>query len=211
MLMFLVVALIAANGLFVLMEFAMVRVRPSRIEVLARKGSRRAIAVQGVLVRLDDYLAACQVGITLVSLTLGYVGEPAVAAFVAGALGGFTQLLPPVAFHALVFVLSLGILSWFHIVLGELVPRTAGIQFAEVVALWGVLPLVGFAAFLRWPVRFLSVSSTAILRIIGIKPAAEADHSVTVDEMRVLLGETQERGAMPLERLLLLENLFDLG
>ena len=211
MLMILVVALIAANALFVLMEFAMVRVRPSRIEVLARKGSRRAVAVQGVLARLDDYLAACQVGITLVSLTLGYVGEPAVAAAVSGTLGGIAAGIPPVIFHALVFALSLAVLSWFHIVMGELVPRTIGIQFAEVVALWGVLPLVGFAAFLRWPVKFLSASSRMILRAVGVRPAAEADHSVTVDEMRVLLGETQERGAMPLERLLLLENLFDFG
>ncbi len=211
MLMLLVAALIAANALFVLMEFALVRVRPSRIEVLARKGGRRALAVQGVLARLDDYLAACQVGITLVSLTLGWVGEPAVAAAVMSALGGATQALPPVVFHALVFALALGILSWFHIVLGELVPRTLGIQFAERVALWGVLPLMGFAAFLRWPVLFLSASSKSILRLFAVKPAAEADHSVTVDEMRVLLGETQERGAMPLERLLLLENLFDFG
>lgn len=211
MLMLLVVALIAANALFVLMEFALVRVRPSRIEVLARKGSRRAVAVQGVLTRLDDYLAACQVGITLLSLTLGWVGEPAVAAAVGGAMPQAVSALPPVAFHALVFVVSLGILSWFHIVLGELVPRTLGIQFAEVVALWGVIPLKGFAAFLQWPVRFLSASSKGVLHLFGAKPAAEADHSVTVDEMRVLLGETQERGAMPLERLLLLENLFDFG
>ncbi|MDD5305329.1 MAG: CNNM domain-containing protein [Elusimicrobia bacterium] len=211
MLMLLVAALIAANALFVLMEFAMVRVRPSRIEVLARKGDRRAVAVQGVLVRLDDYLAACQVGITLLSLTLGWVGEPAVAVAVTGAIGGVTGALPPVVFHAIVFALSLAILSWFHIVLGELVPRTLGIQFAEIVALWGVLPLMGFKAFLRWPVRFLSASSKGILHLFGVKPAAEADHSVTVDEMRVLLGETQERGAMPLERLLLLENLFDFG
>ncbi len=211
MLMLLVAALIAANALFVLMEFALVRVRPSRIEVLARKGGRRALAVQGVLARLDDYLAACQVGITLLSLTLGWLGEPAVAVWVAGAIGGATRALPPVAFHALVFALSLGILSWFHIVLGELVPRTLGIQLAERVALWGVLPLIGFAAFLRWPVLFLSASSKAVLRLFGAKPAAEADHAVTVDEMRVLLGETQERGAMPLERLLLLENLFDFG
>ena len=203
--------LIAANALFVLMEFALVRVRPSRIEVLARKGGRRALAVQGVLAHLDDYLAACQVGITLLSLTLGWVGEPAVAHGVQMMIGDWAQRLPPVAFHALVFALSLALLSWFHIVLGELVPRTIGIQFAEVVALWGVLPLKGFAAFLRWPVRFLSASSMGIVRLFGIKPASEADHSVTVDEMRVLLGETQERGALPLERLLLLENLFDFG
>ena len=209
MLILLVVVLIAANALFVLMEFALVRVRPARIEVLARKGSRRAVAVQGVLTQLDDYLAACQVGITVLSLTLGWVGEPAVADAVAGALGGLAGTTPPVVFHAAIFALSLAILSWFHIVLGELVPRTIGIQFAELVALWGVLPLVAFAAFLRWPVRFLSMSSKTLLHLVGIKPAAEADHSVTVDEMRVLLGETQERGAMPLERLLLLENLFD--
>jgi CBS domain containing-hemolysin-like protein len=211
MLMLLVAALIAANALFVLMEFAMVRVRPSRIEVLARKGNRRAVAVQGVLVRLDDYLAACQVGITLVSLTLGWVGEPAVAAAVTGLLGDAASVLPPVIFHSLIFALSLAVLSWFHIVMGELVPRTLGIQYAESVALWGVLPLIGFKTFLRWPVLFLSASSRGILHAFGVKPAAEADHSVTVDEMRVLLGETQERGAMPLERLLLLENLFDFG
>jgi len=211
MMMLLAAALIAANALFVLMEFALVRVRPSRIEVLARKGSLRAVAVQGILVRLDDYLAACQVGITILSLTLGYIGEPAIARAVAARLGNWTGGLPPVAFHALVFALSIGVLSWFHIVLGELVPRTLGIQFAEKVALWGALPLKGFAAFLEWPVRFLSASSKGILRVFQVKPAAEADHSVTVDEMRVLLGETQERGAMPLERLLLLENLFDFG
>jgi CBS domain containing-hemolysin-like protein len=211
MLMLLVAALIAANALFVLMEFALVRVRPARVEVLARKGGRRAVAVQDALARLDDYLAACQVGITILSLTLGWIGEPAIAHMVEGALGGMTGLLPPVVFHALVFAFSLGILSWLHIVLGELVPRTLGIQFAEIVALWGILPLMGFKAFLRWPVRFLSASSRGILRLFRVKPASEADHAVTVDEMRVLLGETQERGAMPLERLLLLENLFDFG
>lgn len=211
MLMLLVAALIAANALFVLMEFSLVRVRPARIEVLARKGGRRALAVQDALTRLDDYLAACQVGITILSLTLGWVGEPAIARAVEGALGGLTGSLPPMVFHGLVFALSLAILSWLHIVLGELVPRTLGIQFSEVVVLWGIIPLMGFKTFLRWPVRFLSASSKGILRVFRVKPASEADHSITVDEMRVLLGETQERGAMPLERLLLLENLFDFG
>lgn len=211
MITLLAAALVAANALFVLMEFALVRVRPSRIEVIARKGSRRALAVQEVLRSLDDYLAACQVGITILSLTLGYVAEPTIAGAVERALGDWSSLVPHAVFHGAVFALSIGVLSWFHIVLGELVPRTLGIQFAEAVALWGVLPLKGFAAFLHWPVRFLSASSRGILRVFGAKPASEADHSVTVDEMRVLLGETQEKGAMPLERLLLLENLFDFG
>ena len=137
MLLILSAALIAANALFVVMEFALVRLRPSRIEVLARKGGRRALAVQTVLARLDDYLAACQVGITILSLTLGWIAEPALARVIEARLGSWTAALPPAVFHASIFAASLGILSWFHIVLGELVPRTIGIQFAES-ALWGV-------------------------------------------------------------------------
>lgn len=211
MLMLLVAVLIAANALFVLMEFSLVRVRPARFEVLARKGDRRALAVQDALGHLDDYLAACQVGITILSLVLGWVGEPAIASFFEHRFGAWAGSLPPVVFRGAVFVVSMSILSWLHIVLGELVPRTLGIQYAEVVALWGILPLMGFKAFLRWPVRFLSASSRGILGLFRVKPASEADHTITVDEMRVLLGETQEKGAMPLERLLLLENLFDFG
>ena len=85
----------------------------------------------------------------------------------------------PVVFHGAVFAVSLAILSWLHIVLGELVPRTLGIQFAETVALWGILPLMGFKTFLRWPVRFLSASSRSILRVFRVKPASEADQHRT--------------------------------
>ena len=211
MLLLLAAVLIALNALFVLMEFALVRVRPARIEVLAAKGSRRAVIVQHMIAQLDDYLAACQVGITILSLALGWLGEPAVAHIVEGGVASLGVELPPKVFRGASFVISLGILSWFHIVLGELVPRTMGIQHAETVSLWGAIPLQAFVAFLRWPVMFLSASSKAILAVFGIKPAGEAEHAVTVDEMRVMLGETHEKGAFPLERLLLLENLFDFG
>lgn len=211
MLLLLAVVLVGFNALFVLMEFALVRCRPARIELLARKGGRRAAVVQELLAHLDDYLAACQVGITILSLALGWIGEPAVAAGVTALLGGSLDFLSPRALHALSFVISLALLSWVHIVFGELIPRTAGIQFAETVALWGGPLLRVFAAALHWPIRVMSASSIFFLRLLGMKPAAEAEHAVTVDEMRVLLGETQERGALPLERLLLLENLFDFG
>lgn len=203
--------LIAFNGLFVLMEFALVRCRPARIEVLARKGGRRALLVQDMLNHLDDYLAACQVGITILSLALGWVGEPAVASGISAFFGRNLDALSPRALHALSFAVSLALLSWVHIVFGELVPRTAGIQFAETVALWGAPVLKVFAAALHWPIKAMSLSSIFVLRLMGMKPASEAEHTATVDEMRVLLGETQEKGALPLERLLLLENLFDFG
>jgi CBS domain containing-hemolysin-like protein len=203
--------LISLNGLFVLMEYALVRARPARIEVLARKGGRRALMVQAMLGRLDDYLAACQVGITIISLALGWVGEPAVARSIAGLLGGAASALPPRVLHAASFLISLALLSWTHIVFGELIPRSVGIQSAETVALWGAPVLRVFALCLRWPIRLTSLSSQAFLRVLGLKSASEVEHTVTVDEMRVLLGETQEKGALPLERLLLLENLFDFG
>jgi CBS domain containing-hemolysin-like protein len=203
--------LVAFNALFVLMEFALVRARPARIEVLARKGGRRALMVQEILAHLDDYLAACQVGITILSLALGWIGEPAVAHGISALFGRHLDFLPPRALHGLSFVVSLGILSWVHIVFGELIPRTAGIQFAETVSLWGAPVLKVFAAFLHWPIKAMSASSIFCLHLLGMKSASESEHTVTVDEMRVMLGETQEKGALPLERLLLLENLFDFG
>mgnify|MGYP001611444342 CR=1 FL=1 len=211
MMLLLAAVLIAFNGLFVLLEFALVRVRPARIEVLARKGGRRAVMVQEMLSRLDDYLAACQVGITILSLALGWIGEPAVAHGVTALFGRHLDFLSPRALHAMSFAISLSILSWLHIVFGELIPRTAGIQFAETVSLWGAPILKVFAAVLYWPIRAMSKSSMFFLHLLGMKSASEAEHTVTVDEMRVMLGETQEKGALPLERLLLLENLFDFG
>lgn len=202
--------LVALNALFVLMEFALVRCRPARIEVMARKGGRRAAIVQEILAHLDDYLAACQVGITILSLALGWIGEPAVARGVQAAIAGSFELSPKVL-HGVSFAISLALLSWVHIVFGELIPRTVGIQFAETVSLWGGPVIRVFAAGLHWPIRAMSMSSIFFIHLLGMKSAAETEHTVTVDEMRVLLGETQERGALPLERLLLLENLFDFG
>ncbi len=211
MILLLVAVLVATNAVFVLLEFALVRVRPARVEILARRGSRRAVAVQGILARLDDYLAAIQVGITVIALALGAVGEPAVTAALSERLVDLFSALSPRWTRLLSFFIAVSILATLQIVLAELVPRAVAINYAEPIALWGAKPLQLMAACLRLPIRAMTASSAAILRVFGLKPAAEADHSVGVEEMRVLLGETHEKGAMPLERLLLLENLFDFG
>ncbi|MDD5628931.1 MAG: CNNM domain-containing protein [Elusimicrobia bacterium] len=203
--------LIAGNAFFVLMEFALVKVRSSRIELLARKGNQRAVQVQDILGKLDDYLAASQAGITVISLALGWIGEPALARWLEGLLAGVGVVLPGQALHACAFALALALLSLAHIVLGELVPRAIGIQKADMVSLWGAIPLRLYARAIRPVVVLMSGLSIAILRLLGFKPAAESESVVSEEEMRVLLGETQEKGSFPLERLLLLENLFDLG
>ena len=203
--------LIAGNAFFVLMEFALVKVRASRIELLARKGNLRAVQVQEILGRLDDYLAASQAGITVISLALGWIGEPALAAWLQGHLAALGLALPENVLHACAFTLALALLSLAHIVLGELVPRAIGIQKADLVSLWGAIPLRLYARAIRPVVVLMSGLSIAILKVLGFKPAADSESVVSEEEMRVLLGETQEKGHFPLERLLLLENLFDLG
>lgn len=203
--------LILLNALFVCIEFALVKVRASRIEVLARKGQGRALQVQEVLGRLDIYLAAIQMGITVVSLALGWIGEPAMAELLAGGLSRLPVEISPRVLHALSFGMALLLLSLAHIVLGEVVPRSIGIQKAEFVSLMGAYPLKVFFLIFRAPVAFMSFCSVSLLRVLGLRSVAESESVISEEEMRVLLGETQEKGTLPLERLLLIENLFDFG
>jgi CBS domain containing-hemolysin-like protein len=209
MILVLIAVLIAINAMFVMLEFGLMRSRPARIEILARKGNPRAAAVQEVLGRLDEHLAAMQVCLAVVSLALGAVGEPAVVRGLNSHFSRWVSHIPPSSLHVLSFAIAVAALAYAQMVLGELLPRAIAIHYAEKIALAGARPLRALALFLRWPIRLTTASSRTILRLLGLKSASEADHSVSVEEMRVLLGETQDKGAMPLERLILLENVFD--
>lgn len=203
--------LLVLNAVFVLLEFALVKVRASRIEVLARKGSSRAVKVQDMQQHLDRYLAAIQFGITIVSLALGWVGEPTIARVVAPFFDYLHLGLRPQVLHGVSFGVALALLSWVHIVFAELIPRSVGIQRADVVSMWGAYPLQLFTSVFRYPVAFMSWCAIGVLHLLGLKAVSESESVITEDEMRVMLGETHERGTFPLERLLLLENLFDIG
>lgn len=209
--LFFAALLILISATFTLIEYSLVKVRSSRIEVLARKGNPRALAVQEVQGRFDDYLAAIQLGLTLCALAIGWLGEPAAAHLIQHGLGRLGLPLSPRALYAVSFATGLCALAFVQSLFGELLPRAVGIQKAEAVALFGARPLQLFALFFRLPVGFMSRCTKAILRLIGLKPAAESDSVVSEEEMRILIGETQEKGSIPLERLLLLENLFDFG
>lgn len=211
MLLLAALLLIAGNGLFVLIEFSLIRVRASRIEMLARRGSTRALQVQQILASLDEYLAAIQVGLSLISLALGWIGEPTLAGAIHERLDRFGFPISLRSAHIIAYGSALVILSLVQIVFGELLPRGIGMQRAEAVALWSAFPLRWFKTLVSWPVALASSCSKGLLRLLGLKPAAQAETVVSEEEMRILLGETQERGALPLERLMLLENLFDLG
>ncbi len=204
-------ALIALNACFVLAEISIVRVRSSSIELLARKGARGAARVQNMLENLDVYLSAVQMGITMTSLGLGWVGEPAVARL----LEGFLQDLPmpagKVFTHGLSLALAFGVITFLHIVLGELMPRSIAIQYAELISLWTSFPLRVFYLIFKIPTNFMANVSMWLLSLMRIKPASEAETRLSEEEMRFLLGSAEDKGGVSLERLMLLENVFDFG
>jgi CBS domain containing-hemolysin-like protein/mannitol/fructose-specific phosphotransferase system IIA component (Ntr-type) len=204
--------LIGLNALFVLMEYALVRVRPSLLEVLSRRGNSRALRVIEMQKKLDHYLAAIQLGMTLIAIALGWIAQPNLAALIARHLKEYPRIpLGPEALTAISLTLALAFLTWLHVLFGELLPRGIALQRSEPIALWGALPLKLFTDLFRWPIAFMSFCSMSALKILGLKPAGENDPIVGEEEMRVLLYSTQEKGSIPIERLLLIENLFNIG
>lgn len=204
--------IVGLNALFVLMEYALVRSRTARLEALARRGDPLAARVQGMISRLEEHLAAIQVGITVLGLALGAFAEPQVSQWLGDAIARrLDAALPPTLLRGVSVALALGILSFVQIVVGELVPRTAAIHKAETIARLGAIPLQGFAALCRPAVVAMAAASGLIARLLGIKAASAADTAVSEEEMRILMGETHEKGSFPFERLMLIENLFDLG
>jgi len=211
MILLLTALLVGINALFVLMEFALMRVRPARVELLARGGNARAAAVQDILSRLDEYIAAMQVCLASISLALGAVAEPDLMLILRGMLTRWVGVLPVASIRAISFAAAVAALAVVQLLFAEMTPRAVAAHYAEPIALFGARPLKVLAWVLRVPIRLTTAVSRGLLRAFGLKPASEVDQTVGVDEMRVLLNEAQEKGRMPLERLLLLENLFDFG
>ena len=203
-----VVFLLAANGFFVAAEFALVKVRPMRIESLAEDGSARAKLTLRLLGDIEAYLAACQLGITMASLGLGWVGEPVVAKLVEPLLEPFG--LNPATLHAIAFVVGFLIFSSLHIVIGEQVPKTFAIRNPEPVSLWIAYPLqASFILFypLNW---LLNAASRGILSLFGVKESSQ--HEILTDsEIEGLVEESAEHGAIESGEAEYIQNVFRFG
>src|SRR5690606_18922191 len=140
----LIVCLVFLNGFFVAAEFAMVKVRGTRIDTLARQGHRRAGFASKLTSNLDAYLSACQLGITLASLGLGWIGEPTIAHWLEWS---FKERIPDQLLHPLAFAIAFSLITVLHIVLGELMPKSLAIRKSENVTLWTAPPLEYFYRF----------------------------------------------------------------
>lgn len=211
----LVVFLVLANGFFVAAEFALVAVRNSRIEALAAEGDKAAERLLGLLNNLNAYISATQLGITLASLGLGWVGEPAVAKlidmplFMLAEATGWAFLSSPTVLHGISFAIAFSLITFLHIVFGELAPKTAALELSEKVALIVALPLQLFYKVFYYPIRLLDWTGTRTVRLFGLHPSGEHGSVYSEDEIRQLVKISQQSGHLNKEEQRLIDQVFE--
>jgi CBS domain containing-hemolysin-like protein len=211
----LVAFLVLANGFFVAAEFALVAVRKSRIETLAAEGNKTAERLLGLLNNLNAYISATQLGITLASLGLGWVGEPAVAALLdpllvrAAEATGMTFIASAAVLHTISFAIAFSFITFLHIVFGELAPKTAALELSEKVSLLVALPLQIFYKVFYYPIRLLDWTGTKTVRIFGLQPSGEHGSSYTEEEIRQLINVSHESGYLNEEERRLINQVFE--
>lgn len=207
-----VFALVLLNGFFVATEFALVRSRKSRIDRLAATGSGRARMVQQALNQIGTLIAATQLGVTMASLALGYIGEPAIAALIRPL---FDLVLPQegalITSHLVALILSFAIATTLHITFGELVPKNIALHRAEATALWLVVPMNLFIRVFRPVIWLLQSLGNLINRAIGLQPAPAHSAVHSVEELEMLVHSTREAGLLEEQQEQMVAGVFDFG
>lgn len=190
--LFFVLILILLTAFFVASEFAIVKVRRTRIEYLEEQGDPRARMLRHILDHLDGYLSACQLGITVTALGIGWIGEPAFAVLLTSLFGyaGISGLLS----HTLAAIVAFLIITYLHVVLGELAPKTFAIQKAETIALFIARPLVFFKKMMFPFIWLLNGSANVIARLFGVHPAGGEETAHSEEELRYILSDSYESG-----------------
>lgn len=202
-----VLLLVFLTAFFVSAEFAIVRARKARLEALKDKGNVRAKQGLYVLENLDGYLSACQLGITMASLGIGWLGEPVVEELIAP-LFGLIPYLKAISF-TLSGILSFLFITLFHVVFGELAPKSIAIQKAEVILMNSAQPLIWFNRLAYPFIWILNVSASLISRLIGIRPMSENEDVHTEEELRLLLSESFQSGEINQSEYRYVTRIFD--
>jgi CBS domain containing-hemolysin-like protein len=205
--LFLLVLLIALTAFFVSTEFAIVKVRTSKIDQLITEGKKGAVSAKKVVSHLDEYLSACQLGITVTALGLGWLGEPTIE-----------KLLHPIFEYfqlseSLTEILSFGIafslVTFLHVVIGELAPKTIAIQKAETVTLLFSGPIILFYKVMFPFIWLLNGSARVFVGLFGVKQASESELAHSEEEIRILLSESYESGEINKSELKYVNNIFE--
>jgi len=203
---FITLFLVALNGFFVAAEFAIVKVRPSQLEVMASSGNSRAQVALLILQNLDAYLSATQFGITLASLGLGWAGERVVMPLVLNAFDILSITVPELYIHEISFGISFTLITIMHIVFGELAPKSIAIQRAESVAMGIAYPLRIFYLIFKPFIYLLNGFASFILKLVGFSHAGEKEHSA--EELELLIDQGRISGALDESEHQLIKNVF---
>jgi len=198
---------IVVNGVFVAAEFAMVKVRPTQLAELSAAGSKRARMARRIAKRLDSYLSATQLGVTLASLALGWIGEPAFEQLIAPFITGFGAFNVAVA-HSIAATIAFICITSLHIIFGELAPKYIAIDKTVGTALWTAHPLRAFYFVMFPAIWFLTRSSRFILGAIGINPASPTDVAHSQEELRLILARSEKAGVLSEENREIIEGVF---
>lgn len=203
------VVLVALNGFFVAAEFALVKVRPTQLEPFVADGQRRAKVAKHMVRHLDAYLSATQLGITLASLALGWIGEPAFAWVIAPVVRPFTAGNPALL-HSAALTVSFLVITILHIVLGELAPKSIAIRKAEGTTLMIALPLFVFYKITYPAIWLLNHTANYLLKLVNIEPMGESEITHDEEELRLLLSSSHP-SRLSLQKREILDNVFELS
>lgn len=199
--------LVFLNGFFVASEFALVRVRSTAVDQMVDEGRAGAETLQDALGNLDDYLAATQLGITVASLGLGWIGEPAIASLIEPILA---PVVPQGTLHLLAIGIGFSVVTFLHVVFGELAPKTIAIARAERLALLIAPPMKAFYyLFLPGLVVFNGVANR-FTSLLGIPPASETEETLSEEEIRMILSRSGKAGHVDVSEVEMIEQVFEL-
>ena len=200
--------LVFLNGFFVLSEFAIVKVRKSRLEELCKNGNKNASIALKLTNSLDTYLSACQLGITLSSLGLGWIGEPAVARLLEvpfGFLFGDNAML----IHAVSFGIAFSFITLLHVVLGELVPKSIAIAKTEKMALFIARPLNIFWIVFYPFIKLFDFLANIFLKLLNVAPANSSENAHSDEEIKIIVGESLKGGLIDSVESEIIKNAID--
>jgi CBS domain containing-hemolysin-like protein len=203
--------LVAANGFFVAAEFALVGARKTRIEALARTGNRRARLAHAAISKLDHYISGTQLGITLASLGLGWVGESTIAGLLIGAFSHLPAPFDVIAGHTVAGTLAFAFITFLHIVLGELAPKSLALLFPESTSLWTAGPLIVFSRIFAPFIAVLNGTANLLLRSVGLRAPTGMERVHRPEEIEMLLTQSYEHGLLREEPVEMIRGVFHLS